>query len=360
MSTHDKRPKLLIVASTNRRRGAEVVTERLRDGLTDRGWQVDAVSLTSAPSGATADIEPLTGVDPSDLGRLRLAALASLRRRIKEFDPDVVLANGGPTLRYAVLAGVGHRSRLAYVAIGEPLYWIRSQTSRRVNRALLRRTDSILAVCQLSMDQLIEIEPSVRGRISVAHTGVPADLFRIGQAQSKGPLRVVMVGSLSGEKDPMTALRSVAGVPGASLRFVGAGPLASGLREEANHLGIAGRVELVGSVEDVGPHLEWAHLLVLTSTTEGLPGAILEAGAAGLPVVAVDVGGVKEAVVDGETGLLVPRGDQSAIEAALRALDEDRELVDRMGAAARRHIAKNFDLDRAIDRYAIVLMETAS
>ena len=116
-----------------------------------------------------------------------------------------------------------------------------------------------------------------------------------------------------------------------------------------------GRLELAGSVEDVSEHLEWADVLLLSSRTEGLPAAILEAGAAGVPSVAFDVGGVREAVVDGRTGLVVPAGDTGALMSALRSLADDRSRISEMGAAARRHVEKNFRLEQAIDRYIQLL-----
>jgi glycosyltransferase involved in cell wall biosynthesis len=167
-----------------------------------------------------------------------------------------------------------------------------------------------------------------------------------------------MIGSLTDEKDPERALRAVAALPEARLRFVGAGPLASDLAEQGQRLGLSDRVELVGPVIDVIPHLRWAHVLILTSRSEGLPGAILEASAAGVPTVAVDVGGVREAVLDGETGFVTARDDEM-LAGRLKSLDADRELLARMGEAAKEHAVNHFILDRVVDRYAQVLRSVA-
>jgi glycosyltransferase involved in cell wall biosynthesis len=167
-----------------------------------------------------------------------------------------------------------------------------------------------------------------------------------------------MVGSLSDEKDPLLAVRSVAAVPGIRLRLVGSGPLETRVRQEIEALGIGDRVELTGVVDDVTPHLEWANALILTSRTEGLPGAVLEAGAASIPSVAVDVGGVREAVSDGVTGLVVDReGGPESVAAALSRLATDPEMVRRMGRAARLHIKERFAMDPIIAGYAARLAE---
>jgi len=164
-----------------------------------------------------------------------------------------------------------------------------------------------------------------------------------------------MVGSLTTEKDPALAQRAVAQVDNAVLRYVGAGPLEQELREAATSLGISERVEFVGSVSDVVPHLEWADVLILTSRSEGLPGAILEASAAEVPTVAVDVGGVGEAVLDGVSGFVTKRS-ASELAAALTNLDSDRQCLTKMGEAARHHVFSKFLLDDVIARYADLLI----
>jgi glycosyltransferase involved in cell wall biosynthesis len=346
-------PRTLIVASTDRRRGAEVFTERLREGLTSRGWVVEAVSLKGYGDEPRADLEPLVDKTVGSNGRFELDVARALRAKITSFKPDVVVANGGSTLRYAVATTFRRRPHVVYIGIGEPRYWIRSRLSKWLNRLLLRRVDHVLAVSTVTRGQLAQLEPSLSDRISTTFTGVPDDLFQMSHTMADGPLRVLMIGSLTDEKDPTRALRVVEAVDGATLRFVGSGPLLEKLRHEAQLLGVADRVEFVGSVMNVGSHLAWAHVLILTSRSEGLPGAILEAAAAAVPTVAVDVGGVRDAVIDGRTGFVSDSDDELA--AALRQLDSDREMLNQMGNAAREHAAEKFDLDKVIDDYVDVL-----
>lgn len=343
-------PHVLVVASTDRRRGAEVFSERLRDGLARRGWSVDAVALMSGGEGPTVSLDRLTDLTP-DVRRLSPAILVALRRRITESQPDVVVANGGATLRYAALAVVGSGARLAYLAIGEPAYWFRSSLAQRLNRALLGRPDLVLSVSEATGRQLAELRPDVADRMVVALQGVPDAWFRLRPSPAPGPLRAVFVGSLSTEKDPCLAVAAIAATARTRLRVVGSGPLVAETEARARDLGVADRVELVGPTDDVGSELERAHVLLLTSRTEGLPGVIMEAAAAGLPTVAVDVGGVSEVVIDGRTGFVVDR-DPSAVARALDRLDDDRALLADLGLAARAGAEARFTLDAAIDRYA--------
>jgi glycosyltransferase involved in cell wall biosynthesis len=347
---------LLLVASSNRRRGAEVFSENLREGLVEHGWDVDAVSLTSSGDDAVATLDPISDSEPGELRRLSPGVLLALRRRVARFQPDILLAGGGATLRYGALATLGRPASLAYVGIGEPEYWLRSDIARTINRWLLRRAAVVLAVSRMTADQLRALEPSIGDRVFHAPTGVPDQFFEIdGRADtSNGPLRVLVIGSLSREKDPAMALQATAALPHAVLRFVGDGPLAGELAQQADELGVAERVEFSGSTLDVKPHLRWAQVLVLTSRTEGLPGVVLEAGAAGVPCVAVDVGGVSEAIRSGMTGIVVDR-DLQEVVGALGSLDRDRELLGRMGTEAREFVAAAYSMTAAVERYVSIL-----
>jgi len=346
------KPRVLVLVTNDRRRGAEVFAERLRDGLVSRGWVVEAVSLYRTNESPRADVETLS--DSGKASRFERRVLTALVTKIRSFDPDIVVANGGPTLRYGAAASLFHRHRLVYVGIGEPEYWIRSRLSRWVNRLLLRMTDHVIAVSETTREQLIDLEPSLSDKAHTGYTGVPDDLFDVTRQPSEGPLHFLIVGSLTPEKDPLSALRAGVSLDETLIRFVGSGPLRDRLRSEARSLGVETRVTFIGSVPDVAEHLEWADVLILTSRTEGLPGAVLEAAAAGVPTVSMDVGGVAEAIVDGKTGRVV--ADESELVAALRQLDRDRELLWKMGMEARKYAQDHFTIERSVDRYSRLLL----
>ena len=342
--------RILLVVASDARRGAEVFAERLQSGLKAKGLIPKAVSLTHTNGSARANVDVLTDILPSEAGRLHPRIALALRRAVVEFEPDAVVAVG-PTLRYAVLATVSRSSRLIYVAIGEPRYWIRNRFSRWIQRALLRRVDLVIAVSSMTKAQLLQLEPSLTGRVEVAHTGVPSAWFQLARLPREEALRVVVIGALSPEKNPVAAVNAIAELGDAKLRIVGSGPLEQEVVKAAQHLAAVWRFELVGSVDDVSPHLAWADVLLLTSRTEGLPGAVLEAGAVGVVTVAYDVGGVREAVVDGVTGIVVPPGDHALLTRALESLSADRDRLSRMSSAARIHIHDSFDLDSVTEDY---------
>ena len=353
---NSRSPRLLLVLASNKRRGAEVLGERLAEGLSSVGWLVNTVCLTQTDDTVTVKAEPLTNVDAATQGRFHPSLVRALRACVDSFSPDVVLANGGSTLRYSVLAMVGMTVPLAYTAIGEPTYWVRAGLSRMLNRVLLRRTGVIVAVSRRTRDQLVELDAALSDRISVVRPGLPESFLDAESSTGSGPLRLVQVGSLSLEKDPMLSLDVVAHVPDVRLRLVGSGPLQEELAQRTRELGLSARVEFLGPVDDVTPHFAWADALLLTSVTEGLPGVVLEAAAASTPAVGVDVGGVGEAIADGVTGVVVNR-DVESLVAAVQVLD--RVELREMGDAARTRVQVEFGFDETVSRYSEILSDLA-
>ncbi len=122
------------------------------------------------------------------------------------------------------------------------------------------------------------------------------------------------------------------------------------MQSESASLSLNDRVEFLGNRSDVAEILGGAHVFALATNWEGLPISILEAMRAGLPVVASDVGGVREEVVEGQTGFLVPRGDVGATHDRLGLLLADPTLRERMGAAGRRRYEDLFSLDRMLKK----------
>jgi glycosyltransferase involved in cell wall biosynthesis len=164
----------------------------------------------------------------------------------------------------------------------------------------------------------------------------------------RAPL-AVWVGVLAAVKRVDLLLDAVAEVPDVRLLVVGDGPLRAEVDCRAQAAGLAGRVELAGRVTDPAPLVAGADLFVLTSAAENCPLALLEAMAAGLPVVATAVGGVPEVVRGGVDGLLVPAGDRAAVASALARLAGDEGLRRRMGASARSRILDGYTLEHCLD-----------
>jgi glycosyltransferase involved in cell wall biosynthesis len=187
----------------------------------------------------------------------------------------------------------------------------------------------------------------------------------VGQHQIRAPERnwcseveLLSVGRLDPEKDPLLLLEVLARLrrrsPRWRLTVAGDGALRDAVRSVVAAHGLEPAVSLLGHVPN-GPQL-WdlyrrAHALVHVSRTEGLPQVLVEAHAAGLPIVATDVGGVGEALGRGTRGLLVAPGDAAGVAGALERLAEDPALRDRLSAAGLRH-AHDHTMERELDRLA--------
>ena len=358
------RARLTVLVTSGQRRGAEVFGERLAAGLPAHGWDVDFISLASGPAETTASVsaESLSSTPPGQLGRLDIPIVRTLRDRLRHHRTDVLLANGSSTLQYSVAAARTMRSRpaIAYGSIGEPTYWARSARQRALYQFFLRMVDRVFSVSEATGRQLVDQFGVKSAKLRVLHTGVPHALLDISPIPRAEELHVLFLGSLSTEKNPLAAVeivRRVRETLPARLRLVGGGHLADDVAAAAAAAGIGEAVELVGSVDDVGPHLAWADVLVLTSKTEGLPAAPLEAAAASVPVVAFDVGGVGETLIDGVSGRLVPAGDIDAAAKAVVELGEDEESRRTAGEAGRTLILNDFTVEDAVGRYADALQE---
>ena len=135
------------------------------------------------------------------------------------------------------------------------------------------------------------------------------------------------------------------------LLLVGGGELENAVREQVAALGLQGRVRFLGIRADVADILRESDVFVLSSRVEGNPLSVLEAMAAGLPVVSTAVGGVPELVRDRETGLLVPSEDAGALAQAMQALVDDPARRQAMGAAARQYAVAHFDIRHTVRGY---------
>jgi colanic acid/amylovoran biosynthesis glycosyltransferase len=178
----------------------------------------------------------------------------------------------------------------------------------------------------------------------------------------EGPLVILTVARLHWKKGHVYGLQAVRALVDAGVdleyRIVGTGPHGEAVRAAVHDLGLTGHVRLLGAVPHDGVRAEMrsADVLLHPAVSEGFGNAVMEAQAAGLPVVCTDADGLRENVLDGETGFAVGRRDPAALAAAITRLT-DPELRARMGAAGRRHVTESFDPDRQVDAFVALYEE---
>lgn len=327
----------------------------LTAALRDREWDAKLVCLSQG-NGPRVAAMPVSSDVVQPLNRLSLKKARALARVMRHH--DVVLANGSSSLVYTLLGALltVRRPAIAYASIGEPAYWAKTWFRRRVQRLLLGRFDAVAAVSKETERQLVEIIGLRHDRVIYAPTGVQLG-GSSGRAAPKGPLHIAFIGSLNPEKRPgmFVDLLDQLSRTEWSARIVGDGPLRAHLEGRVEAAGLADRLSIDGALQDISGVLQWADVLVQTSESEGLPGVVMEAAAAGVPSMAFDVGGTRELVEHGISGWLMPEGDFERMAELLDGLVSDRTSIQRFGESARLHVAAHFELAASVDRYVHVL-----
>jgi glycosyltransferase involved in cell wall biosynthesis len=230
---------------------------------------------------------------------------------------------------------------------------------RRICRLLGRVTDLSIAVSQGVKEYLVEQVGLDPAKVRVVPNGVDLaamDGARPGKAmrQELGlpedtPL-IGLVGRLDhwgkGHKELLEAMAALKERYPVQALIVGGGRREAEMRESAAGLGLAGQAHFLGQRRDVPDLLKAMDIFVLPSYSEGVSLALLEAMAAGRPVIATRVGGTPEVVTDGVTGLLIPPRDAAALAGALERLLSDPSMAKQLGENARRHVREHYSLDR--------------
>lgn len=227
-------------------------------------------------------------------------------------------------------------------------------------RALIPWTSSFFGVAESQREFITDELGYPHDKVRIIHNGI--DLASFGVDGDRSVLAefgiddddavVGIVATLRSVKDHPTLLRAakclLAEQPRMTVLIVGDGPTRLELEALCSELGIADHVRFVGNQRDVGRFLSAMDVFVLCSTTECFPFSVLEAMACARPVVCTDVGGVREIVVDGVTGYLVPPRNVQLLAARLKALLGDREFAREMGRAGRRRVESNFSLEISV------------
>ena len=217
---------------------------------------------------------------------------------------------------------------------------------------------------------------SAAARTQLEHEGVPPSKLRlipngldprrfIPAAPRSAIRRVVTVANLRPEKGHETLLGAARQIlarhPAATFTFAGDGPRREPLETLTRALELGSRVRFLGECQNVAPVLADADLFVLPSRSEAFPNAVIEAMAAGLPVVATDVGGIPEIIRHWENGVLVPPGDEHALADAVVALMDRPDHAAALGRAARADVEHHYTLDRMVEAFEhLYLTEIAS
>lgn len=359
--------KIAIFLPDLRGGGAERVAVNLANSFAHRGYTVEMV-LLSANGEFLTDLRPEIRVVNLQVKRLR-GILFPLACYLRQARPTAVLACMWPltlaTLWARALARVSTR-----VVVAEHTTWSRSELLARWSVGWQVRTtmhrffpsaDGVIAVSQGAADDLARFASLDRKAITVIYNPV------VGEAkpQARVPLapvewwtgshrKVLAVGTLKTIKDYATLLHAFAHLRqrvDARLLILGEGECRAALEKQVRKLGLEASVFMPGFTQDPSPYYQHADLHVLSSTGEGFGNVIVEALAAGTPVVSTDCpSGPREILRGGQFGSLVPVGDVAALASAMA-----ESLAATHDTVALKARAQDFSIDKAVDQYLELL-----
>ena len=340
----------------------------LAEGLPALGFDVAlaAPALTSAAPAGTIVTLPLVRA-PSPAADAR--ALSGLVRAVRALRPDIVHAHSSKAGAVARLARVlAPRTPLVYTPHGYAhAGYFESRAERRAyelaERALTPLASRIVCVCEAERRLALDLGAGSRARVVYNGIDPPVEVAvhpEVAALRERGPViaTVTLLRPGKGVETLLDALPAVlAAHPRVQLAIAGAGVDRVRLEERARALGVATAVRFLGFVPDAAGVLRGADVFVSSSWAESFPYVILEAMALERPIVATRVGGVAEAVTDGESGLLVAPRDAEALGGALSRLVSDPVRARQMGARARSRVTTNFTRERMLADLAAVFRD---
>ena len=352
--------------------GAQRQWAALARGLEERGHEVTVAALSSKGK-LFSELES-AGVDVRFAGLSRRSDPRGLGRalRLSSIRPDVVVTRevSGQLVGAAIArrAGAPHLMTEHTPLLPDGSLLPRRPHQRVLARLAARTVDVVTAVTAAQVSPLRGWGYR-RARIEVVPNGVFEGALRPGDrdearrqlALGPGDFCALLVAGLRPEKRVDVFVEAVAAARRDEPRLCGLVAGEGRERERIARLAAEtdGTVRLLGGRADVPSLIEAADAVCLSSDAEALPMALLEAMALARPVVATDVGGVAEAVADGETGHVVPAGDPPGFGRALARLAGDPDRASRLGEAGRARQRERFDGQAMVARYERLLEETA-
>ncbi len=360
--------------------GPAIQAITLTKRLEPLGYRTTLVRGKEEPDeGSMDDLADALGVQPVLVSSLRrnpgwhdVAALWQLIRIIRRERPHIVhthAAKAGTLGRVATVIAFPLRRRrpvLIHTYHGHSLtgYFSPRTASvyRRIEQLLGRVTDRLIAVAGQVRDDLVAMNVAPRQKFEVVPLGFELSPFMPpAKARQKArealraeldlPLSapvVTIIARLVPIKRVDRFLQIAAGLgrPDVCFVVVGDGELRQQLHSAPEAQALGTQLRWTGFRRDIGSVCFASDVVVLTSDNEGTPVSLIEAQAAGVPVVTTDVGGVRSVVKHGETGFVEAADDIQALAQSVSTLLDDRDLAARMGAAGRQHVTRSFSLDR--------------
>ncbi|MFQ5705550.1 MAG: glycosyltransferase family 4 protein [Gemmatimonadales bacterium] len=358
--------RCLLIVPSLARAGAETQLVALANGIADRGHDVHLLTFER-------NIDQVTSLSRS----VRHHAAGRMWKYDLSYTRDIahVIHCEGiqvlhTTMEFGLLAGwVGRLRSQARLPLVASLHTTLSRSHkynyqvRFLYRYLLRHCARIVFVCKNQREYWGRRFPELDRLSVVIHNGVSLDRFQPHEWVDEGgnlrervgiPTAAVVFGCVAGfrpEKAHHTLLEAFSRAPEtAHMLLAGDGPLRSEIEDRVAGLGLSDRTHFLGEVTDCRPVIAACDAMVLTSISETFPMAMLESMAMGVPMISPAIGGLPEAIQDGQTGWLVPMGNPVALAQQMQCIVKDPSQVVSIGARARQVVHDRYTETRMVDQ----------
>ncbi len=289
-----------------------------------------------------------------------ILAIRDLVRLLKQINPDIIHLHSSKAGMVGRIAARILKIPTIFTAHGwaftDGVSSFRRMISLPLERWVARYSQRIICVSEYDRQLALRYKVGRSEQLVTIHNGIPdineeEVLSHENSNEKREALRCIMVARFSAQKDYATLLRAASqvNVP-VELHLAGQGELIASMRSLAKELQIEDKTTFLGPRSDIPELLSSNDVFILTTNYEGFPISILEAMRAGLPVIATDVGGVGEAIIDGVTGYLVPRGNSKAVRERIEILARNPELRRKMGEAGRRRFLEHFTSQEMLNK----------
>lgn len=342
--------------------GLENIAIELASGLDDREFSSSICCINK--HGELADMAGQRGIKLFCLDKkagFSMYTIIKLAWLLKREKIHIVHSHNPGAMIYAAIA-----ARIARIPV--VINTRHGRNIKIVNRYVWAMNDSIVSISKDAQNRLLEYNHINPKLARVIYNGIKIHVPESKRKQIKGiaegDMVVATVGRLVPDKDYFTLLDAFAQTikifKNAKLLFVGDGVLRQELESYCADLGLKNNVIFLGFRQDVAELLGCADIFVLSSLTEGISLALLEAMSAGLPVVATDVGGNPEVVANGDSGFLVPARNPEMMAEKIATLLLNSGLAHSMGETGRHIVETSFSLERMLNDYKDLYLEIMS
>jgi glycosyltransferase involved in cell wall biosynthesis len=346
--------RILQLIQKKQLRGAEVFACQLSKELIKLGHEVKMVALLDGDADMPFDGE--VDVLNIDMGKRMLdyAGWRKLNAIIRAFKPDIVQANAGDTLKYASLSKYwfGWKAKLVFRNANKMSDFLNASWKRRFNQWLFKQVDFVASVSEECKLDFVHTFRWPLHRIETLPIGVDGfkssafDVFADKGRQDRHPILLSVAGFVK-EKNHEGLIRIYERVrkvyPEALLIMIGEGKLQEYIASICRERNLMEHVWLTGRRSDVPGFMQRSHALLMPSIIEGLPGVILEAFVNRLPVVAYNVGGIPEVLINHKTGWLIEKGNETAFaDAVIQLVSQTPHELERIKDSAARLVKEAY------------------